>query len=243
MFGVFGNLQVCFMVATVVFFCHACHNKYMINKVLVTNTEKYSCPKTSTACRDFAATYLGVLLDKPSTLQADPNILRLALENDEANVSSEEKIYELVVRWASFDTPSDQIDYSTRITSGSSQENESSACMPSEPWERADEEKVYDDTTEDLGDGYSTEEAGFWDTQLENDTEKTDEPYTFPRPWEGDRLKAMPTLLKCVRFPIMQKGYLMNKVETNQMVMEAEGMKDLVSDTFIGSVDTLDKDS
>ncbi|CAG8591580.1 11761_t:CDS:2, partial [Diversispora eburnea] len=61
--------------------------------------EKYSCTKTSTTCRDFVALYLDILLEKESTLQADPNILRLALENDEVNVHNEEKIYELVVKW------------------------------------------------------------------------------------------------------------------------------------------------
>ncbi|CAG8517404.1 8590_t:CDS:2 [Paraglomus occultum] len=189
--------------------------------------EKYSCSKTSTACRDFVATHLGVLLDKSSTLHANPNILRLALENDEANVSSEEKIYELVVRWASFNISSNEVSNST--TSGPSQENNSSICMPSEPWGRLDEESVDETLDGDLRDGDSLEETDM--CLSENDAEKADR-YTFPRPWEGDRLSALSMLLKCVRFPIMQKGYLIDKVETNRIVMEAEGMKDLLLEAY-----------
>ncbi|CAJ0878196.1 21199_t:CDS:2, partial [Entrophospora sp. SA101] len=65
-------------------------------------SEKYSCAKTSATCKDYVALYLDALLEKESTLHANPNILCLALENDEANVSSEEKIYELVVKWATY---------------------------------------------------------------------------------------------------------------------------------------------
>ena len=100
--------------------------------------------------------------------------------------------------------------------------------MPSEPWGRLDEERVDEAPDGDLRDGDRVEDTDIWNKMSENETEKTDR-YTFPRSWDGDRLSAMPMLLKCVRFPIMQKGYLIDKVETNRIVMEAEGMKDLVS--------------
>lgn len=173
-------------------------------------------------------------MDKQSTLHADPNILRLALENDEANVNSEEKIYELVVRWANYSYSSDasttknssniQVD----SLSTSSQTSTPTASMPSELPEnlednvnnlRLTENAVYNDYTETIN-GLNEE------VDIGNDEgEDIDK---FPKPWRGDRLSALPSLLKCVRFPIMKKQYICENVDGNPNIMAADGMKDLV---------------
>ncbi|CAG8447557.1 13961_t:CDS:2 [Funneliformis mosseae] len=156
-------------------------------------SEKYCCAKTSSTCRDFVALYFDNLLDNSSTLHADPNILQLALENDEANVNSEEKIYELVVRWA----------------------NHSSSLDPNvPPSENSSTIQCADTTDENL---YETE---------------NDDSNKFPKPWCGDRLAALPSLLKCVRFPVMKKQYIYEEVEGNPIVMAADGMKDLVIEAY-----------
>jgi len=200
--------------------------------------EKYSCTKTSSTCRDFVALYLDTLLDKQSTLHADPNILRLALENDEANVNSEEKIYELVVRWANYSYSSDtsptknspniQVD---SLSTSSSQTSTSNASMPSELPENLEdavhnlqltENTVYDDNTETLN--------GLNEADVEND--EGDDIDKFPRPWRGDRLIALPSLLKCIRFPLMKKQYICEKVDGNPNIMATDGMKDLVIEAY-----------
>ncbi|CAG8459712.1 8626_t:CDS:2, partial [Racocetra fulgida] len=155
--------------------------------------EKFSCAKTSTTCRDFVALNLDTLLDKQSTLCADPNILCLALENDEANVTSEEKIYELVVRWANYSCTNDSSSkLSTRKTSSKSIKVDALSSTPSS----SSSASMLSELPKDAGDS-------------------------------SDRLAALPSLLKCVRFPVMQKRYIVEKVEGNATVMSAEIMKDL----------------
>ncbi|CAG8447170.1 11400_t:CDS:10 [Ambispora gerdemannii] len=184
---------------------------------------KYTCPKTNNTCRDYVALHLGDLLDKQSTLEADPNILRLALENDEANVSSEEKIFEMVIRWANFNArfstsnaSTDTLPLSLSSADGdrdvSTSQDDSSASMPSEL-----PDKSYDDCSSAIKD---------------TDSEEFNESELFPRPWCGDRQAALPSLLECVRFPMMQKRYLLEKVESNTMVMSADGMKDLLIEAY-----------
>ncbi|CAI2180567.1 19675_t:CDS:2 [Funneliformis geosporum] len=141
----------------------------------------------------------------PSTLHADPNILRLALENDEANVNSEEKIYELVVRWANYSYSLDSDTSSTRNSTNTqvekvlppSSSNSTSASMPSELPEN------FEDAVNDM--------------QI---------------PWCGDRFAALHSLLKCVRFPVMKKQYIFEKVEGNPLIMAVDGMKDLVIEAY-----------
>ncbi|CAG8775966.1 6533_t:CDS:2, partial [Dentiscutata erythropus] len=179
--------------------------------------QKFSCAKTSNACRDFVALNLDTLLDKQSTLCADPNILRLALENDEANVTSEEKIYEFVVRWVNYSCtgdPSNKLspgkNYSKSIRVDdlpSTSSSSSSDSMLSELPKGAG-------NSSQLAEGKGSMDQDFSD---------------FPKPWKGDRIVALPSLLKCVRFPVMQKRYIVEKVEGNAVVMAAEVMKDLNS--------------
>ncbi|CAG8754401.1 9748_t:CDS:2, partial [Acaulospora morrowiae] len=62
--------------------------------------------------------------------------------------------------------------------------------------------------------------------------EEADDSDKFPKPWRGDRFAILPSLLKCVRFPLMQKRFIVDKVEKNPVIMEAEGMKDLVIEAY-----------
>ncbi|CAG8449618.1 1488_t:CDS:2 [Scutellospora calospora] len=182
--------------------------------------EKFSCVKTSAACRDFVALNLDTLLDKQSTLCADPNILCLALENDEANITSEEKIYEFVVRWANYSYSNDSSSKlstgknsskSIRVDSLPSVPSSSSVSMPSElPKGTRDSSQLIEGSK----------------VSVDQDLNK------FPKPWKGDRLAALPSLLKCIRFPVMQKRYIFEKVEGNAIVMAAEVMKDLVIEAY-----------
>ncbi|CAI2161432.1 7634_t:CDS:2 [Funneliformis geosporum] len=185
--------------------------------------EKYCCSKTSSTCRDFVALYFDNLLDNSSTLHANPNILQLALENDEANVNSEEKIYELVVRWANHSSSLDQ-NVPPSENSSTIQVNDSpppspstaSASMPSELPENF--EDLIDIDSENL-------------YKLNNEADN-DDSNKFPKPWSGDRLAALPSLLKCVRFPMMKKQFIFEEVEGNPIVMAADGMKDLVIEAY-----------
>ncbi|POG76628.1 hypothetical protein GLOIN_2v1474472 [Rhizophagus irregularis DAOM 181602=DAOM 197198] len=201
--------------------------------------EKYSCTKTSTTCRDFVALNLDTLLDKQSTLHADPNILRLALENDEANSNSEEKIYELVVRWANYsyssDTSSPKNSTNTQVDSlstTSSQSSSSTASMPSELPESLNEN--LEDSINYLIITDNSDTGTLNELNKEIDVEN-DEEYDidkFPKPWRGDRLAALPSLLNCVRFPIMKKQYICEKVDGNPTIMATDGMKDLVIEAY-----------
>ncbi|CAG8514469.1 9881_t:CDS:2 [Acaulospora colombiana] len=195
--------------------------------------EKYSCSKTSTSCRDYVARYLGTLLDKQSTLDADPNILCLALENDEANVDKEEHIYEFVVKWVNYFYSSDSSNAltvsknssSTHVdTLSTSPSTSSSVSMPSELPEDFEDLSLM--SLSERNDGVSIDQD-YGDAKLLDD--EVDDSEKFPKPWRGDRLAALPTLLKCVRFPLMQTRYIFEKVEKNPVIMEAEGMKDLVA--------------
>ncbi|KAF0406188.1 BTB-domain-containing protein [Gigaspora margarita] len=58
----------------------------------------------------------------------------------------------------------------------------------------------------------------------DDDDDETEDIHKFPRPWKGDILAALSFLLKCVRFPVMQKHYIVEKVEGNAVVMAAEVM-------------------
>ncbi|CAG8736350.1 17970_t:CDS:2 [Gigaspora rosea] len=181
--------------------------------------EKFSCVKTSTACRDFVALNLDTLLDKQSTLCADPNILRLALENDEANVTSEEKIYEFVVRWANYSYTGDS---SNKSSGKHSSKNTRVDTLPP-----ISSSSSSDSMLSELPKGVGSS------SQLAEGKGSMDQDFSdFPRPWKGDRLAALPSLLKCVRFPVMQKRYIVEKVEGNAVVMAAEVMKDLIIEAY-----------
>ncbi len=169
-------------------------------------------------------------MDNPSTLHADPNILRLALENDEANVNSEERIYELVVRWVNYSYPLNINSSSTEDSSNvqvddlpSSSSTSKSALMSSELPEKSE------DTVNNIqfieGDVENLENL-----HEINNEEDIQNNYSnkFLKPWCGDRLAALPSLLKCIRFPVMRKQYIFEKVEGNSTIMAADGMKDLV---------------
>ncbi|CAG8733074.1 2421_t:CDS:2 [Cetraspora pellucida] len=183
--------------------------------------EKFSCAKTSTACRDFVALNLDTLLDKHSTLCADPNILCLALENDEANVTSEEKIYELVVRWANHSFINDS---SSRLSTGkNSSKNikvDTSKSIKVDTLSSTSPSSSSASMLSELPKG-----AG-------DSSQLVESKGSFPKPWKGDRLAALPSLLKCVRFPVMQKRYIVEKVEGNATVMAAEIMKDLIIEAY-----------
>ena len=78
-------------------------------------------------------------------------------------------------------------------------------------------ENATDDDTETLNELY---------VESEEDDDDMDK---FPKPWRGDRLAALPSLLKCVRFPLMKKQYICEKVDGNPNIMSTDGMKDLVN--------------
>ncbi|CAG8459694.1 8625_t:CDS:2, partial [Racocetra fulgida] len=110
-----------------------------------------------------------------------------------ANVTSEEKIYELVVRWANYSCTNDSSSkLSTRKTSSKSIKVDALSSTPSS----SSSASMLSELPKDAGDS-------------------------------SDRLAALPSLLKCVRFPVMQKRYIVEKVEGNATVMSAEIMKDL----------------
>ncbi|CAB4404046.1 unnamed protein product [Rhizophagus irregularis] len=201
--------------------------------------EKYSCTKTSTTCRDFVALNLDTLLEKQSTLHADPNILRLALENDEANSNSEEKIYELVVRWANYsyssDTFSPKNSTNTQVDSlstTSSQSSSSTASMPSELPESLNENLEDSINYLQLTDNADTGTLNELNKEIDIENDEEDDIDKFPKPWRGDRLAALPSLLNCVRFPIMKKQYICEKVDGNPTIMATDGMKDLVIEAY-----------
>jgi hypothetical protein len=172
------------------------------------------------------------LLDKKSTLHADPDILRLALENDEANANSEEKIYELVVGWANYsyssDTSSSKNPPDTQVDSlstSSSQTSSSTASMPSELPDNLEDAVNYIRLTDNADTGTLNE----LNKEIDEENDEDDDIDKFPKPWRGDRLAALPSLLNCVRFPIMKKQYICEKVDGNPNIMATDGMKDLVS--------------
>lgn len=176
------------------------------------------------------------MLDKQSTLHADPNILRLALENDEANSNSEEKIYELVVRWANYsyssDTSSPKNSTNTQVDSlptTSSQSSSSTASMPSELPESLNENLEDAINYLQLTDNADTGTLNELNKEIDVENDEEDDIDKFPKPWRGDRLAALPSLLNCVRFPIMKKQYICEKVDGNPTIMATDGMKDLVS--------------
>ncbi|CAJ0648996.1 16449_t:CDS:10 [Entrophospora sp. SA101] len=178
--------------------------------------EKYLCAKTSTTCKDYVALHFDALLEKGSTLHADPNILRLALENDEANVSSEEKIYELVVKWATY-SPSNKSAKMTKTTLTSL--------------------SLSDNDNNNNNGGISSGEDNSTNLRVESSNSQSikNQPTTLFMPSElpeSDRLAALPSLLKCIRFPLMHKRYILEKVEGNPVIMAAEGMKDLVIEAY-----------
>ncbi|CAI2194980.1 2775_t:CDS:2, partial [Funneliformis geosporum] len=117
-----------------------------------------------------------------------------------ANVNSEEKIYELVVRWANYSYSLDSDTSSTRNSTNTqvekvlppSSSNSTSASMPSELPEN------FEDAVNDM-------------QIVEN---------------------ALHSLLKCVRFPVMKKQYIFEKVEGNPLIMAVDGMKDLVIEAY-----------
>lgn len=171
-------------------------------------------------------------MEKQSTLHADPNILRLALENDEANANSEEKIYELVVRWANYsyssDTSSSKNSTNTQVDSlsiTSSQTSSSTASMPSELPENLEDDVNF----LQLNDNADTGTLNELNKEIGVENDEDDDINKFPKPWRGDRLAALPSLLSCIRFPIMKKEYIVEKVEGNPIIMATDGTKDLVS--------------
>nr|CAG8518603.1 4355_t:CDS:10 [Entrophospora candida]CAG8531139.1 3682_t:CDS:10 [Entrophospora candida] len=175
--------------------------------------EKYSCAKTSATCKDYVALYLDALLEKESTLHANPNILCLALENDEANVGSEEKIYELVVKWVTYSPSKNSTKViKTTLESPPSLSNNNN------------------DSNEDSSTNSQVEPSS--SQTIKNQPIKLFMPSELPEIIEGDRLAALPLLLKYIRFPLMNKRYILEKVEGNLTIMAAEGMKDLVIEAY-----------
>ncbi|RUS21069.1 hypothetical protein BC938DRAFT_475470 [Jimgerdemannia flammicorona] len=281
--------------------------------------DKYTSERTSTVCRQFAAAHLGELLDHPSTMNAKPQVLRMALEADEANVSGEEKIYETIVRWAryydsaasprggdldarqvdrdrdpatAFDTPS--IDFGISAPPAALSSYASSEL----DWDVTSSEPLLRSESPTNTTAPTTSASTTVDDDMEVSSPTALSPHpgnvtlsvvhtiasssivlpTSPAPTlahppnhrrhtisstksparsgtapapaavtgaapsrspyyyrafgHSTRHYFLPSLLACVKFPLMEKKFLVDVVERDEMVMQADGMKDLLIEAY-----------
>lgn len=260
--------------------------------------DKYTSERTSTACRQFVALHLAELLDHPSTMNAKPHVLRMALELDEVNVPSEEKIYETIVRWARYHDSSlsprvaelDAARSTDPHTSAgldvlSRVDSVISAPAPAVS-SYASSELDWDSTDSAVCPTRSESPTAEDDMEISSPTalmpipaspsssitipqlSPPPAPVLAPAPIfrryticsgkssvratggtapaaraqhhyrasvHSARQYFLPALLACVRFPLMEKKYLIEVVDKDEMVMQADGMKDLVSFFYLKS--------
>ncbi|RUS13073.1 hypothetical protein BC937DRAFT_86390 [Endogone sp. FLAS-F59071] len=257
--------------------------------------DKYTSERTSTACRQFAALHLAELLDHPSTMNAKPHVLRMALELDEVNVPSEEKIYETIVRWARYHD-STISPRGAELDAARSTDPYASAAAGLDVLSRVDavvsvpvpavssyasSEPDWDATDNTVYLTRSESPTADDDMEISSPTALMPIPaspssfsitvpklspppapvlapapifrryticsgkssvratggaapsaraqYHYRASVHSARQYFLPALLACVRFPLMEKKYLVEVVEKDDMVMQADGMKDLVN--------------
>jgi BTB And C-terminal Kelch len=215
--------------------------------------DKHSDKRTYLTCEDYVSQNIPTLIRHSSFLQASPNILEVTLKQDLGNFPSEEKLFESLIRWATYeenispslyDDNSDQASTESfeNLTTVDLQENPTFPdpatfeldfsilrnpvfSKPTSPiMLRSDEDGVIR--------RHSIGTVGQRKRQQEKlatkrrDSENSD---SFP----SFRLMLLPYLLQHIRFPLISPQYLTSNVITNVTVMNAEGMKDLVSKEWL----------
>jgi hypothetical protein len=190
-----------------------------------------------------------------SFFQASPNILEVILKHDVGNFPSEEKLYEALLRWATYEeniNPSVYDDNSDQASTESF-ENLSSAALQENPTFPDPSTFEYDfsilrnpvfskptspilmrSDEEGVVRRHSIGTVGQRKRQKEDNASKrrdSADSDSFP----SFRLMLLPYLLQHIRFPLMTPQYLTSNIIPNETVMNAEGMKDLVSaGSFLG---------
>lgn len=189
------------------------------------------------------------LMKHSSFFQASPNILEVILKHDVGNFPSEEELYESLLRWATYEeniSPSVYDDNSDQASTESF-ENLSSAALQENPtfpdpstfeydfsilrnptFSKATSPILMRSDEEGVVRRHSIGTVGQRKRQQEDNASKRRDSVdsdSFP----SFRLMLLPYLLQHIRFPLMTPQYLTSNIIPNETVMNAEGMKDLVS--------------
>ncbi|KAI9289566.1 hypothetical protein BC943DRAFT_76523 [Umbelopsis sp. AD052] len=214
--------------------------------------DKYSDKRTYITCEDYVSQNIPTLIKHSSFFQASPNILEVTLKHDAGNFPSEEELFEALVRWATceenispplYDDNSDQASTESfeNLSNGNLQEN---PTFPDPTMSETDfsilKNPVLSKPTSPImlrsdEDGVTRRHSIGTVGQRKRQQEKLaadriEDPDSFP----SLRIMLLPYLLQHIRFPLIPSQYLTSKVITNEVVMNAEGMKDLVSSRFFG---------
>ncbi|KAI8578515.1 hypothetical protein K450DRAFT_246142 [Umbelopsis ramanniana AG] len=214
--------------------------------------DKHSDKRTYLTCEDYVSQNIPTLIKHSSFFQASPNILEVILKHDMGNFPSEENLFEAVVRWATYEEnigPSMYDDNSDQASTESF-ENLSTVALQENPtfpepmlgemdfsvlkypffskptspiMLRSDEDGVI--RRHSIGTvGQRKREQ----EKLATDRRNSADSDSFP----SFRLMLLPYLLQHIRFPLMSPQYLTSNVISNEIVMNAEGMKDLLIEAF-----------
>ncbi|KAI9139600.1 hypothetical protein BKA69DRAFT_1084805, partial [Paraphysoderma sedebokerense] len=197
---------------------------------------KFHCERTTTLCMKFVQQNFEDLIAESAFTRkphdyviVESEILHQVLSLDDLNISEEEKIFEFLLRWVTCgvehttspastsskvtpDTVIDDLSISIPALSIDSERGKDirlGVKTTSPKRSRTVSESLTEAGLSVLTEDYTVNSSGCSMSLLE------------------ERRLAMQDLLKCVRFPMMNKRYLVDVVEKNEMIMSILGMKDL----------------
>ncbi|KAJ2659110.1 hypothetical protein IW148_004403 [Coemansia sp. RSA 1199] len=210
-------------------------------------------------CLAFCARSFTDLCHSASTMWAPAHLLRQALISDSLNVQSEELLFETVVRWAEFREDVESPDMrrsvmsASRHSAGAMADEAVLTChrspsslaqllqSPRSPWTRRPRRKA-ELTREAYTHGNPLSPAPSSPTspcmpmvtRLSADLTQPATAQTSSSVWSSlfARKEFLPELLPCIRFPMMDKAFLLRVVERNADLMAIPIMKDLLIEAY-----------
>ncbi|KAJ2144098.1 hypothetical protein IW139_003206 [Coemansia sp. RSA 353] len=210
-------------------------------------------------CLAFCARSFTDLCHAQSTLWAPAHLLRQALISDSLNVQSEELLFETVVRWAEFREDVESPDMrrsvmsASRHSAGAMADEAVLTChrspsslaqllqSPRSPWTRRPRRKA-ELTREAYTHGNPLSPAPSSPTspcmpmvtRLSADLTQPATAQSSSSIWSSlfARKEFLPELLPCIRFPMMDKAFLLRVVERNADLMAIPVMKDLLIEAY-----------
>ncbi|KAI9468335.1 hypothetical protein BX667DRAFT_503320 [Coemansia mojavensis] len=210
-------------------------------------------------CLSYCTRNFSQLCESSSTMWAPAHLLRQALISDSLNVQSEELLFETVVRWAEFREDDMEERRSKRASRASVSEVDacgqtsdavltckrspsslSQLLSPRSPWARRPGRRH----PELLREAYtmakppspssSPKSPPQMVTRVSADLSQLPTASTGTSNWSTlfARKEFLPQLLPCIRFPMMQKSFLLHVVERNSELMAMPLMKDLLIEAY-----------
>ncbi|KAJ2320663.1 hypothetical protein IWW52_001235, partial [Coemansia sp. RSA 2704] len=196
------------------------------------------------ACLAFCTRNFTELCACAATMWAPAHLLREALASDALNVQSEELLFETVVRWAAFR----EDDHDEVLASPAAAADEAVltcrrspsnlALLPRSPWARRAARRKPELTREAFTTPATAPPSPRSPpplvTRLSADRTPGSAQTARSSVWSSmfARKDFLPELLPCIRFPMMDRGFLLHVVERNAELMAMPLMKDLLLEAY-----------